>query len=126
MKRIGLLVLVVALVGVALGSPADAACPAAGSIAVSTLSGLVGQVWLRNGSSFSVSPVTDGASIWFATQDGKAETILILINQSDGSLMPHVAILDLNGQELVASDVTIAASHTFTLSVAGAIADFCQ
>ena len=123
MKQIGAGLLVLAIV--ALGSSAYAECPSAGSLTVSTLSGLVGQVWVSAGPSFTLSPMTNGASIWYATQDGAAETILIIINQTGGSLTPHVAVLDLDGRVLVGSDVQVAGGHTFTLSVASAIAPFC-
>ena len=124
MKQIGAGLLLLFIV--ALGSPVYAACPSAGSLTVSTLSGLVGQIWVSAGQSFTISPMTNGASIWYATPDGAADTFLIIINQSGGSLMPHVAISDLDGQELTGADVTIDGKHTFTLSVASAIAVLCQ
>lgn len=122
MKR--LVVALVALVVLASAAPALAACSSAGSIVVTAPDTVVGQVWIRAGS-FSVSPMLNGTSVWFATQDGGAETILILINKAGDPANAHVKVADLAGQAIAEGDLEVPAGQTFTLSVAAIVKPHC-
>lgn len=122
MKRFVVVVFALALLAAA--APAFAVCSSAGSIVVTAPEIVVGQVWIRAGA-FSVSPLVNGTSVWFATQDGAAETILILINKADEPGDVHVKVADLDGQTIAAGDLEIPAGKTFTVSVAALVKPHC-
>lgn len=122
MKRF--VVVVLALVMLAAAAPAFAVCSSAGSIVVTAPDTVVGQVWIRAGA-FSVSPLVSGTSVWFATQDGTAETILILINKAVETAETTVKIADLDGQIIAAGELEVPGGKTFTLSVAALVKPHC-
>ena len=114
-----------ALVILGLGSPAFAQCPAAGSLTVTNIEGVAVQSWINASGVFSIAPLVNGSSVWFATQDGSSDTFLVLINQTAGTLSPSVTVRDLEGTIMSSEEYNIFGRATLTLSVAALVAPFC-
>ena len=120
-----LVVGLLALVVIAFAAPAFAQCPGAGSLTISDATGVAIQAWINAFGAFSVVPLVNGSTVWFATQGGGADTFLVLINQTPGALEPNISVRDLDGNEVAAEEVEVPGTATLTLSVAGLVAPSC-
>jgi hypothetical protein len=117
----GLLALVIA----GLGAPALAQCPAAGSLTVTDTEGIAVQAWINAFGGFSIAPLVNGSTVWFATQGGGADTFLVFINQTVSTLSPSITIRDLDGNIVSSQEYQVGSVATLTLSVAGLVAPSC-
>jgi hypothetical protein len=114
-----------ALLIVGLGAPAFAQCPGAGSITVTDTEGIATQAWINAFGGFSIAPLVNNSTVWFATQDGSADTFLVFINQTAGALSPSVTVRDLAGTVVSSEEYDVASVATLTLSVAALVAPSC-
>ena len=121
MKLCRVLIALAALCLLATAAPALAQqeCETSGTLQVTGPAGTNAQLWMKTSSGvFNVINVKN-STLWVASDDGTAVSILVVINETAGSIEPTITIRKFNGDLIIGGTVPIAAGASFIMGITG-------